>query len=113
MQRLGGGRSKSFSNLSAGGRPPKVNSRMPPSSRQQQHLLTPGGRTSSNSKSRSVENLVVGPSGAPVLGLKNANSEMNMLRRAASSKLLAGAKFGSQAKLKGTTSELQVESIEH
>ncbi len=132
QHRIGsGGRSRSFSNLAAGqaggagpgtgagSRPPKV--RLPPGARSQ--LLAPpsGGGGGGNSKSRSVENLVVGPGGgAPVLGLKPANSEMNMLRRATSTRhlqqqaaLMAGTPEGRsqqqrQQRLKGATSELQV-----
>ncbi len=110
----GGGRSRSFNNLAAaaaaaggggGSRPPKV--RLPPGAArsQQQQRLAPNP-----SKSRSVENLVVGPGGAPVLGLKAANSEMNMLRRATSTRQLLQQQQ-QQGRLRGTTSELQVDRL--
>ncbi len=59
------------------------------------------------SKSKSVENLNNDPYGLPVLGLKPANSEMNMHRHPSVAHLMPNK----PNRLKGTTSELNVSKL--
>ena len=69
--------------------------------------LNPNVEGSAASKSKSVENLNNDPYGLPVLGLKPANSEMNILRHPSVAQLHPPK----PSRLRGTTSELNVSKL--